>query len=1011
MEAATPAAQAGLSPIGMGVTRPRSPGGEAHGQYRPKRQGEVPKEARPVPADEDVKEDEVKKVENDIEMLEEQMSKLNLQRGELLARVQDAEPAQGANLKQQVADWKAIMDKDRQEYEERRREQDRKLDVLMKLAELQGNKNNAEGDAGASSSQHPQPNADEFVLSTPETKEKPKEDQEDEWQSPGACPWSQGGKDPKSKPDNAEDAMSARMARIEKFMEFQETMWYASHETAEPEAREREGGEEQQEDADTVEPGIKALLEIVKQLKDEVKELKGQRHAEGPQRAQGQGGAWYASADGEEKSVPDMDRKLVTKPERYTGTDLSRFPVWQDELKAYLEMQDARFRLVLDKIEEYTTPIDDQAALNLALGLGIVQHKEAIDRNLAGYLKAFTGGEALKLVAKLGKEKIYEAYRLLCEGGRSRRPEHLAAMRSKVLTPRHGVPLTGLMSAILDWEKELEYVEKVYRSMGKTFTMDEEDRRLHIINMAPKDFADYLLRESARFCTYSSVRCEIVEHIARSKRPVSGLRSLAQDLLPEQYSGEAMKIDGMDELDDQEKEAILSFEEFGEEHQKNILALVMNSKFKSRKGKGKGKKGDARKGGDRDQAINDKNEGKGPANGCFKCGGSHYLRDCPQASEEEKAKGKGKGKKGLSKSPMTWPTMTQRKQSYPFPSKTHWDQWYPHAGKGGQATRPAIQAMGDGSWVDALKTSGNLIGCLRAQCKCDDHDLAAQLRDPRDILDWAFPNRLGVTGALAVPSDEPMPGETPQIDEDQYPPPAVSSTPRPLKAGRKMTRVKKWAPAIAFNEEIKTKNMFKALEVTEEQNEPEINEETMTNNQAPAMQMLRYLGEARAEAAIHAVSDETEDWEAVGVIMDSGAHVSVGPRELGRKAGYKVQESPGSRAGICYTAANGGELPNLGQRFMAVLTEEGTLKGMEQQVADVTKPLEAVRANLKAGHAIVFDDDGTGQGTGSFIINKQTGEINAIRDDGKDYVMRRWIVPPKLVPAIMQEQGFARQAS
>ena len=121
---------------------------------------------------------------------------------------------------------------------------------------------------------------------------------------------------------------------------------------------------------------------------------------------------------------------------------------------------------------------------------------------------------------------------------------------------------------------------------------------------------------------------------------------------------------------------------------------------------------------------------------------------------------------------------------------------------------------------------------------------------------------------------------------------------------------------------------------------------------------------ARAEAAIHAVSHETEDWESVEVIMDSGAHVSVGPRELGRKAGYKVQESPGSRAGVCYTAANGGELPNLGQRFMAVLTEEGTLKGMEQQVADVTKPLEAVRANLMAGHAVVFDDDGTGQGTG-----------------------------------------------
>ena len=97
-----------------------------------------------------------------------------------------------------------------------------------------------------------------------------------------------------------------------------------------------------------------------------------------------------------------------------------------------------------------------------------------------------------------------------------------------------------------------------------------------------------------------------------------------------------------------------------------------------------------------------------------------------------------------------------------------------------------------------------------------------------------------------------------------------------------------------------------------------------------------------------------------------------------------------------------------------MLTDEGTLRGMEQQVAEVTKPLEAVRANVRAGHAVVFDDDGSGHGTGSYMINKATGEVNVIRDDGKDYVMRRWIVPPQLVPGIMAEandQGFRRQGS
>ena len=183
-----------------------------------------------------------------------------------------------------------------------------------------------------------------------------------------------------------------------------------------------------------------------------------------------------------------------------------------------------------------------------------------------------------------------------------------------------------------------------------------------------------------------------------------------------------------------------------------------------------------------------------------------------------------------------------------------------------------------------------------------------------------------------------------------------------------------------------------------------------TGSRPAAMQMIQFLNEARTEAhALQAVGDEvraTGEWEPVEVVMDSGAFVSVGPRSLGVKAGYAVEESPGSKAGTSYTSASGGELPNLGQRFMAVMTEEGTVRGIEQQVCDVTRPLEAIRANVKAGHAIVFDDDGSGQG--SYMINKMTGEINAIRDDGANYLMRRWIIPPKEVSALLEKQteGF-----
>ena len=186
---------------------------------------------------------------------------------------------------------------------------------------------------------------------------------------------------------------------------------------------------------------------------------------------------------------------------------------------------------------------------------------------------------------------------------------------------------------------------------------------------------------------------------------------------------------------------------------------------------------------------------------------------------------------------------------------------------------------------------------------------------------------------------------------------------------------------------------------------------------------LGFLGEATQGDSLQAVGEAQAnmvgEWESLEVIMDSGAHVSVGPRNIGSKAGYTVRESAASRAGVCYTAANGGEIPNLGERLLAVITEEGTVRGMTQQVADVTKPLEAVRANLKSGHAVIFNDDGSGNGTGSFMVNKSTGEINAIHDDGSNFVMRRWIIPAQEVPEIVKHmQGdpeaaapFHKQAS
>ena len=127
-------------------------------------------------------------------------------------------------------------------------------------------------------------------------------------------------------------------------------------------------------------------------------------------------------------------------------------------------------------------------------------------------------------------------------------------------------------------------------------------------------------------------------------------------------------------------------------------------------------------------------------------------------------------------------------------------------------------------------------------------------------------------------------------------------------------------------------------------------------------------------------------WERIRAIMDSGATVPVMSPSTGRH--YKGTESEASKAGVMYACANGDTIPNLGEKAMPVVTQEGTVRGYFSQMADVTTPLQSVRHLYKSGHLVVFD------GPESFMYNKNTGEVNAIEDDGFNYVQELWVIPP-----------------
>ena len=162
----------------------------------------------------------------------------------------------------------------------------------------------------------------------------------------------------------------------------------------------------------------------------------------------------------------------------------------------------------------------------------------------------------------------------------------------------------------------------------------------------------------------------------------------------------------------------------------------------------------------------------------------------------------------------------------------------------------------------------------------------------------------------------------------------------------------------------------------------EFNVSTNESTTTPATKVntvsfLKMLGEARkaGQALMSARGPEfSGKWERLRTTMDSGATVTVIPPTAGKW--YDLQESPASRAGVEYEVANGDKIPNLGQKLLPVVTNEGGLRGMLAQVADVSGALTSARALNATGHAVVIDGDE------SFVLNKETGEVNLIEDDG-----------------------------
>ena len=139
---------------------------------------------------------------------------------------------------------------------------------------------------------------------------------------------------------------------------------------------------------------------------------------------------------------------------------------------------------------------------------------------------------------------------------------------------------------------------------------------------------------------------------------------------------------------------------------------------------------------------------------------------------------------------------------------------------------------------------------------------------------------------------------------------------------------------------------------------------------------------------------EMDGWRQVGITIDSGAADSVADPRAFPGYGVKRHETPRFAQ-----RATGEPIVNVGEQDIALVTQEGSLRGMRFQATEkVKKPLAAVKRIVEAGHAVIFAPEELG---GSFILNLETFEENGLREDDGNYILDCWIPPPDAA-------GFAR---
>ena len=137
------------------------------------------------------------------------------------------------------------------------------------------------------------------------------------------------------------------------------------------------------------------------------------------------------------------------------------------------------------------------------------------------------------------------------------------------------------------------------------------------------------------------------------------------------------------------------------------------------------------------------------------------------------------------------------------------------------------------------------------------------------------------------------------------------------------------------------------------------------------------------------------------MLVDSGAVNSIAPRRLAPK--IKSTEGELMREGVKYRVADGGLIPNEGEKYCVGYSTNGTPVKIVMQVADVTRPLLAVSELCKAGKRVSFEGDM------GYIECPVTGHREEFKRENGAYIYEMWMFDVDYDEELKVTQPFSRQ--